>query len=97
MEGRLPDSIGDLDTFTQADNRRSELMVAVQRGEAFDEATGAPVRRNDVPWYQHAREYIDMKWTDSPASTRRGHGHRHPRARHSAGDEGLHPSFRVHA
>ncbi|WP_461296368.1 site-specific integrase [Streptomyces harbinensis] len=63
------------DTFTLADNRRSELKVAVQRGEAFDEATGLPVselrRRNDVAWYQHAREYIDMKWTDSPASTRR--------------------------
>lgn len=62
-------------TVTLADNRRSELMVAVQRGEAFDEATGLPVselrRRHDVAWYQHAREYIDMKWTDAPASTRR--------------------------
>ncbi|MCK1812720.1 site-specific integrase [Streptomyces sp. XM4011] len=62
-------------TVTLADNRRSELMVAVQRGEAFDEATGLPLselrRRNDVAWYQHAREYIDMKWADSPASTRR--------------------------
>ncbi len=62
-------------TVTLADNRRAELLVAVQRGEAFDEAAGVPVselrRRKDVSWYQHARSYIELKWPDSPASTRR--------------------------
>jgi integrase len=62
-------------TKTLADNRRAQLLVAVQHGEAFDEETGLPLselrRRNDVSWYQHARNYIEMKWRDSPASTRR--------------------------
>jgi site-specific recombinase XerD len=61
-------------TRTLADNRRAELMVALQRGEAFDEITGLPVselrRQRDVSWYRHARNYIEMKWQDSPAKTR---------------------------
>jgi integrase len=61
--------------MTLADNRRAELLVAVQRGEAFDEASGLPLselrRLKDVSWYQHARNYIEMKWADAPASTRR--------------------------
>ncbi|GAB2872559.1 tyrosine-type recombinase/integrase [Streptomyces mayteni] len=60
---------------TLADNRRAQLLVAAQRGEAFDEATGLPVselrQQQDVSWYQHARNYIQMKWQDAPASTRR--------------------------
>ncbi|RKN05497.1 tyrosine-type recombinase/integrase [Streptomyces radicis] len=62
-------------TKTLADNRRAQLMVAVQRGEAFDEATGLPLselrKQGEVSWYEHARNYIEMKWPDSPASTRR--------------------------
>jgi hypothetical protein len=62
-------------TVTLADNRRAELLVAVQRGEAFDEASGLPVselrRLKDISWYRHARDYIEMKWDDAPASTRR--------------------------
>ncbi|WP_406211117.1 tyrosine-type recombinase/integrase [Streptomyces decoyicus] len=62
-------------TKTLADGRRSELMRALHEGEPFDEATGLPLRelrqRNDVSWYQHARDYIAMKWPHSPGSTRR--------------------------
>ena len=61
-------------TKTLADGRRAELLTAVKNGEPFDEATGVPVpelrRLNDVSWYQHARDYIEMKWTPSPAKTR---------------------------
>ncbi|MFF0397439.1 tyrosine-type recombinase/integrase [Streptomyces sp. NPDC005248] len=62
-------------TKTLADGRRAELLRASHAGEPFDEATGVPVRelrqRNDVSWYQHARDYIEMKWPHSPGSTRR--------------------------
>jgi hypothetical protein len=37
----------------------------VRRGEPFDEATGLPLSElrllKDVSWYQHARNYIEMK------------------------------------
>ena len=50
-------------------------MRAVHEGEPFDEETGLPVRelrrRNDVSWFQHAQDYIEMKWPHSPGSTRR--------------------------
>lgn len=53
----------------------SELLRAAHAGEPFDEETGLPLaelrERTDVSWYQHAREYIEMKWTHSPGSTRR--------------------------
>ncbi|WP_330320535.1 site-specific integrase [Streptomyces clavifer] len=62
-------------TKTLAEGRRAELLRAAHAGEPFDEATGVPVRelrqRNDVSWYQHARQYIEMKWPHSPGSTRR--------------------------
>ncbi|WP_327422404.1 hypothetical protein OG763_20450 [Streptomyces sp. NBC_01230] len=62
-------------TKTLADGRRAELLRAPHAGEPFDEATGVPVRElrqhNDVSWYQHARDYIEMKWPHSPGSTRR--------------------------
>ncbi|SHK55502.1 tyrosine-type recombinase/integrase [Actinacidiphila paucisporea] len=61
-------------TKTLGDGRRAELLGAVRNGEQFDEVTGLPVselrRRNDVSWYQHARDYIEMKWLASPAKTR---------------------------
>ncbi|GHA13157.1 tyrosine-type recombinase/integrase [Streptomyces echinoruber] len=61
-------------TKTLADGRRAELLTAVNNGEPFDEATGLPLRelreRNDVSWYRHARDYIEMKWPTSPAKTR---------------------------
>lgn len=62
-------------TKTLADGRRAELLRAAHAGEPFDEPSGLPVtelrQREDVSWYQHAREYIDMKWEHSPGSTRR--------------------------
>ncbi|GAA2994067.1 tyrosine-type recombinase/integrase [Streptomyces fulvorobeus] len=62
-------------TKTLAEGRRAELLRAVHSGEPFDEVTGLPVKelreRNEVSWYQHARDYIEMKWTHSPGSTRR--------------------------
>ncbi|MFB6676576.1 tyrosine-type recombinase/integrase [Streptomyces sp. NPDC056390] len=62
-------------TKTLADGRRAELLRALHNGEPFDEATGLPVKElrqlNDVTWYQHARDYIQMKWEHSPGSTRR--------------------------
>ncbi|WP_421109744.1 tyrosine-type recombinase/integrase [Streptomyces sp. NEAU-S77] len=61
-------------TKTLADGRRAELLTAVNNGERFDEATGLPVselrKLNDVSWYQHARDYIEMKWPAAPAKTR---------------------------
>jgi hypothetical protein len=61
-------------TKTLADSRRAELLTAVNAGEPFDEATGLPAKelrqRNDVSWYRHARDYIEMKWPTSPAKTR---------------------------
>ncbi|MFE9648181.1 tyrosine-type recombinase/integrase [Streptomyces sp. NPDC006365] len=62
-------------TKTLAEGRRAELLRAVHAGEPFDEESGVPAKelrdRNDVTWYQHAREYIAMKWPHSPGSTRR--------------------------
>jgi integrase len=62
-------------TKTLADGRRAELLRAMHEGEPFDEETGLPLRelreRNDISWFQHAREYIEMKWPHSPGSTRR--------------------------
>ncbi|MER8159549.1 tyrosine-type recombinase/integrase [Streptomyces sp. NPDC094472] len=61
-------------TKTLADGRRAELLTAVNNGERFDEATGLPLselrKLNDVSWYQHARDYIEMKWPAAPAKTR---------------------------
>lgn len=62
-------------TKTLADGRRAELLRALHEGEPFDVETGLPIRelreRNDITWYQHARDYIEMKWCHSPGSTRR--------------------------
>jgi integrase len=48
------------------DSFRSGLVQAARRGEAFDTATGLPeaqVREQaTVTWYEHAIDYIDMKW-----------------------------------
>ncbi|KUN76238.1 tyrosine-type recombinase/integrase [Streptomyces griseoruber] len=62
-------------TKTLAEGRRAELLRVAHAGEPFDEETGLPLaelrQRDDVSWYQHAREYIEMKWKHSPGSTRR--------------------------
>lgn len=49
-----------------ADARRAELLTATREGTAFDIATGLPVtelrQHNDTSWYEHACNYVDMKW-----------------------------------
>lgn len=61
-------------TKTLADGRAAKLLTAVNNGEPFDEVTGLPMSelraRDDVSWYVHARDYIEMKWPPSPAKTR---------------------------
>ncbi|GAA4980691.1 site-specific integrase [Yinghuangia aomiensis] len=59
---------------TLADGRRAELLSAFNRGEPFDEETGLPISelraRNNVTWYVHARDFIEMKWQRSAATSR---------------------------
>jgi integrase len=62
----------------QADGRRSELMTALRRQEQFDDESGLPVselraQHSGVSWYEHARAYIDRKWDDAPAKSRKGY------------------------
>nr|WP_235613588.1 hypothetical protein [Streptomyces olivochromogenes] len=58
-----------------AESQRAQLITAAREGEAFDVDSGLPkslvVKERDISWYEHARNYIAMKWDDSPASTRR--------------------------
>ena len=61
-------------TRTLADNYRSQLMQAAQRGEAFDTETGLPESmsgvKESVSWYEHARSYAAANWRGSAAKTR---------------------------
>ncbi|QNP70844.1 tyrosine-type recombinase/integrase [Streptomyces roseirectus] len=58
-----------------ADSRRAQLITAAREGEPFDVETGLPksmvAKKLDISWYEHARNYIAMKWGDSPGNTRR--------------------------
>ncbi|MFD4118427.1 tyrosine-type recombinase/integrase [Streptomyces niveus] len=58
----------------QADGRRSELMAALRRGEQFDTEEGLPTSelraQNTVTWFEHAREYAQMKWPRAAAKHR---------------------------
>jgi len=62
-------------TLGLAESRRAQLITAAREGEPFDVESGLPkslvVQDRDISWYQHARNYIEMKWDDSPGSTRR--------------------------
>ncbi|MFD9691047.1 tyrosine-type recombinase/integrase [Kitasatospora sp. NPDC059088] len=64
-------------TKTLADGERAKLLTAVNAGEPFDEISGLPMSavraRDDVSWYTHARDYVEMKWPASPAKTRTTH------------------------
>jgi hypothetical protein len=50
---------------TAASNRKSDLMQAARRGEAFDVETGLPVselkRKNSLSFLEFAQSYMDMK------------------------------------
>jgi integrase len=52
-------------------------MSAARKGEAFDIDSSLPVsmRRadNDMPWYEFACAFVDMKWPRVAATTRRTH------------------------
>ncbi|WP_328223871.1 tyrosine-type recombinase/integrase [Streptomyces sp. NBC_00310] len=58
-----------------AESRRAQLVTATREGEPFDVESGLPKsmvqKERDLPWYQHARDYIEMKWDHSPATTRK--------------------------
>lgn len=62
-------------TLGLAESRRAQLITAAREGEPFDVDSGLPkshiAKARDISWYEHARNYIEMKWDDSPASTRR--------------------------
>ncbi|MER5391910.1 hypothetical protein [Saccharopolyspora sp. NPDC002686] len=59
---------------TQADGFRSELKSAQNRGEPFDTVTGLPAsmgrKTRDVPFFDLACKYVDMKWPGAAATTR---------------------------
>lgn len=62
-------------TKALANARRSELMQAARRGEAFDVETGLPVselrRKSSASLVDLAGEYVAMKWPDQAANSRR--------------------------
>jgi hypothetical protein len=64
-------------TSALAESFRSDLLAATRKGEAFDVDSGRPVsmqRANaDMPWYEVACEFVDMKWPRVAATTRRTH------------------------
>ncbi|WP_329313731.1 hypothetical protein [Streptomyces sp. NBC_01262] len=62
-------------TLGLAESRRAQLITAAREGEPFDVDSGLPKslvsKERDISWYEHARQYIEMKWPHSPGSTRR--------------------------
>src|SRR5437879_4875582 len=55
---------------------KSNLVKAASEGEAFVVETGRPVSMarktsNDMPWYQLACGYVDVKWAAASANYRR--------------------------
>ena len=61
-------------TLALADSFRSGLVQAMRRGEAFDTDSGLPEsqfrERQSITWYQHALDYIDMKWPGAAGKSR---------------------------
>jgi integrase len=59
-----------------AESYRSRLLVAQREGVAFDESCGLPEpmarQLRASSWYQHAVEYVDMKWPHASPNHRRG-------------------------
>ncbi|MCT4355889.1 tyrosine-type recombinase/integrase [Streptomyces sp. Je 1-79] len=62
-------------TLGLAESRRAQFITATREGEPWDVESGLPKsmvqKAKDISWYQHARNYVEMKWDHSPASTRR--------------------------
>ncbi|WP_327578486.1 tyrosine-type recombinase/integrase [Streptomyces sp. NBC_00145] len=70
-------------TVTLADHRRSEIVKAMRKGEAFDVVSGLPeselraaaAKANAMPdpsWWEFSREYMASRWRTSAAKTREG-------------------------
>src|SRR4051812_42365208 len=61
-------------TRALADNYRSDLMQAVNRGESFDSNSGVPDSLvptvGDVRWLSFVRRYLEMKWPLASAKSR---------------------------
>lgn len=57
-----------------AESRRAQFITATRAGEPFDVDSGLPKsmvqKVRDISWYQHARNYVELKWDHSPATTR---------------------------
>lgn len=72
--GNSPVSHKSFATRGLADGFRSELIQATRRGEAFDIDTGLPQshrrKQGAITWYEHALDYIDMKWPGAAAKSR---------------------------
>jgi integrase len=62
------------ETKALANSRRSELMQAARRGQAFDIDSGLPAselkQRNAVSFVEFAQSYMDIKWPTAAATTR---------------------------
>ncbi|WP_157995816.1 tyrosine-type recombinase/integrase [Thermomonospora amylolytica] len=60
-------------TKALAENYRAKLMAAARNGEVFSLTTGEPVNweRKAETVYQHAREFIWMRWSDGGAANTR--------------------------
>lgn len=70
-------------TKALADSHEAKLKTAAREGEAFDIVTGLPLsmasedhgrgqdRDPDVSWYEFACAYVDMKWDEMSANSRR--------------------------
>jgi hypothetical protein len=64
-------------TAALADSFRAELVTAARKGEAFRTLDGRPVSTSrgeaDMPWFDFACKYVDMRWPRVAATTRRTH------------------------
>jgi integrase len=59
-------------TKALADAFRAELLTGARAGEPFDPMTGLPESRTrDISWFQHACDYVDMKWPRAAAKSRK--------------------------
>ena len=58
-----------------AESYRSALVMASTRGGAFDTVTGLPESQSreahQVSWYQHAMDFVAMKWPAASPKSRR--------------------------
>jgi integrase len=72
--GNAPPSAKSFRTRGLADSFRSGLVQATRRGEGFDTETGLPKSelqsREAITWYEHALDYIDMKWPQAAGKSR---------------------------